>query len=363
MLCYYRHMRIRNRQGSIEMLRFVAMFFVALNHTTGYGALGWNDQLYALYIPTTWAVPLFVSISGWFGIKFSWRKIVNFAGFILFYSVLFWALGRIVSIPGMEKPIPFEVRSGWFGGPYLALLVIAPILTAGMAQLAAESKKQLVGIWGLYFVLMAVQWLPLKELRSPVQSVFSIGGWGLLTFNTLMFYYVTARIARLCGLAERLSTRRLWLAFGGGLALLLAVVLGFRFFSHWGVDKEWLARLTLYNSPLGTLVVVPLFLLFERIRLGERATRFFCFISPSLFAVYLIHYVNPESKMLLLTLPTKWLLREFPGLGFGLNAVLVAAYGFAIAVLVDLCRRAALQAIRKCLTPLRGVGRFWYTTQ
>ena len=338
------------------MLRFVAMFFVALNHTAGYGALGWDNQLYALYIPTTWAVPLFVSISGWFGIRFSWRKIVNFASFILFYSVLFWSLRQFVPIPGMEEPVPFEVRSGWFGGPYLALLVIAPILTAGMERIVAESKSQLIAIWCSYFALMAILWLPLKELHSPVLPSFGIKGWEVLSFNTLMFYYVTARTVRLSGLSDRLAARRLWWTFGAGLALLLAVVLGFRFFSHWGMDKGWLGRLTLYNSPLGTFVAIPLFLLFERIRLSERATRFFCFISPSLFAVYLIHYVNPESKMLLLTLPTKWLLRECPGLGSGPNAVLVAAYGFAVAVAVDLCRRAALQAVRKCLMP-NGAGR------
>ena len=347
-------MHIRNRQGGIEMLRFIAMYFVALNHTAGYGALGWNDQLYALYIPTTWAVPLFVAISGWFGIRFSWRKIVNFASFILFYSILFWTLRHFVPIPGMEKPVPFEVRSGWFGGPYLALLAIAPILTAGMERLCAESKRQLIGVWSLYFALMAIQWLPLKEFHSPVLPAFHVGGWEMLSFNTLMFYYVTARTVRLCGLSERISTRRLWLAFGAGLALLLAVVLGFRFFSHWGMDKGWLGRLTLYNSPLGTFVAIPLFLIFERIRLNERATKFFCFISPSLFAVYLMHYVNPEGKMLLLTLPTKWLLRECPDLGFGLNALLVAAYGFVVSVLVDLCRRAALQAVRELAGAIPG---------
>ena len=93
-MCYHILMQIRNRQGGIEMLRFIAMYFVALNHTTGYGALGWNDQLYALYIPTTWAVPLFVAISGWFGIRFSWRKIVNFASFILFSPL---------SVPGSDR--------------------------------------------------------------------------------------------------------------------------------------------------------------------------------------------------------------------------------------------------------------------
>ena len=339
------------------MLRFVAMFFVALNHTAGYGALGWDDQLYALYIPTTLAVPLFVSISGWFGIRFSWRKIVNFASFILFYSVLFWSLRHFVSIPGMQAQVPFEIRSGWFGGPYLALLVLAPILTAGMDRLAAESKRQLVGIWCLYFALMALQWFPFKELHSSVRPVFAVGGWEILTFNTLMFYYVTARTVRICGLADMLSTRRLWLALGGGVALLLAVVLGFRFFSHWGMDKEWLARLTLYNSPLGTFVAVPLFLLVERLRLNERATKFFCFISPSLFAVYLIHYVNPESKMLLLTMPTKWLLRECPSMGFGLNALLVAGYGFVVSVAVDLVRRAALLAAKKGLATCFGGAR------
>ena len=340
-------MQIRNRQGSIEMLRFVAMFFVALNHTAGYGALGWDNQLYALYIPTTWAVPVFVSISGWFGIRFSWRKIVNFASFILFYSVLFWSLRHFVSIPGAENPVPFEIRSGWFGGPYLALLAIAPILTAGMDRLVAESKRNLIGIWCVYFALMVLQWLPFKELHSSVLPSFGIKGWEVLSFNTLMFYYVTARTVRLCGLSERMSTRNLFLALGAGLALLLAVVLGFRFFSHWGMEKGWLGRLTLYNSPLGTFVAVPLFLLFERIRLSERATKFFCFVSPSLFAVYLIHYVNPESKALLLTLPTKWLLREFPAIGSGLNAMLVAAYGFVVSVAIDLCRRAALEAFRR----------------
>ena len=53
--------------------------------------------------------------------------------------------------------------------------------------------------------------------------------------------------------------------------------------------------------------------------------------------------------MLLLTLPTKWLLRECPGLGFGLNALLAAAFGFVVSLLVDLGRRAALLSARECL--------------
>lgn len=140
---------------------------------------------------------MFVSISGWFGIRFSWRKIVNFASFILFYSVLFWSLRHFVLIPGAENPVPFEIRSGWFGGPYLALLAIAPILTAGMDRLVADSKRNLIGIWCVYFALMVLQWLPLKELHSSVLPSFGINGWEVLSFNTLMFYYVTARTVRL----------------------------------------------------------------------------------------------------------------------------------------------------------------------
>jgi len=103
----------KQRSDGVELFRCLSMFVIVLYHTWCHGIFGpdngmmnlqawWTVFFCALLI---WHVDGFVAISGWFGIRFSWRKLVTLYGVILFYSLLGIVLRRIV------EPESFGLRS------------------------------------------------------------------------------------------------------------------------------------------------------------------------------------------------------------------------------------------------------------
>ncbi|MGP1451869.1 MAG: acyltransferase family protein [Segatella oris] len=89
----YKH---KERNSSFELLRILCMLFVVGGHLIGKGMqITYDDTLLGggdyglsrlLYSFCTVAVSTFILISGYFGIKFNWRKIVK-----IWFSVLFFA--------------------------------------------------------------------------------------------------------------------------------------------------------------------------------------------------------------------------------------------------------------------------------
>ena len=89
--------KYKKRNSSFELLRILCMLFVVGGHLIGKGMqITYDDSLLGggeayglsrlLYSFCTVAVSTFILISGYFGIKFNWRKIVK-----IWFSVLFFA--------------------------------------------------------------------------------------------------------------------------------------------------------------------------------------------------------------------------------------------------------------------------------
>ena len=90
------------RNSSIELLRIICMLFVVAGHVVVFGIKpNWQAQgigggtdyvichsLYGLFVT---AVDVFVLSSGWFSIKFNWRKIKNIWLMLITYSWFFFA--------------------------------------------------------------------------------------------------------------------------------------------------------------------------------------------------------------------------------------------------------------------------------
>ena len=91
------------RNGSFDLLRCLCMFFVVINHLQGHS--GYLQELqtdtvefylaHFLSSIVKVAVPVFVLITGYFGITFKLEKAVNMEISLLFYSLLTFGIAII----------------------------------------------------------------------------------------------------------------------------------------------------------------------------------------------------------------------------------------------------------------------------
>ena len=145
----------------------------------------WTVFFCALLI---WHVDGFVAISGWFGIRFSWRKFITLYGVILFYSLLGMALQRLFEPETIRLRSALIVYGGWFGGSYLMLMLLAPVLNAAVRQLASEGRKRLVMAMALVIFGMFCAWVP-ENLFTAINP-YAVGS---CTFFGIVFVYLIAR--------------------------------------------------------------------------------------------------------------------------------------------------------------------------
>lgn len=84
-------MSVKQREANIEVYRVALMFGICLLHTIGFGgyAAPWMQNILSS------CVVGFVFISGWFGVKFSCRKLVKLYGIGLYCAMVFGILSVI----------------------------------------------------------------------------------------------------------------------------------------------------------------------------------------------------------------------------------------------------------------------------
>lgn len=113
------------------------------------------------------AVDCFVLISGYYGIRFSVKKIFLFLAPICLYqlilSLVFYTFHHNISIS------PFKY---WFVGPYLLLLLVSPILNEGLKMVPQRKTWLIIVLCIVFFVL-------------PVKSILGEAGKNFSTFVIL----------------------------------------------------------------------------------------------------------------------------------------------------------------------------------
>lgn len=183
------------------------------------------------------------------------------------------------------------------------------------------------------------------------------GGW---SFLTLMFVYVTARVARLAGV--KYSWRLLWsvllfflasqFMLGGGAFLLGHI----RHSKVWGFT--WGAFST-YDAPHMWALAIALTVAFaDSVKIPSVLSKLACFFAPSMFSVYLLHH-NAVLSQYLYIKPERWMEASLH-LHPMLNIFIAAAFCFAICLALDLVRRLAVKPFLPRMDSfLSGVDERW----
>lgn len=194
------------RDGEIELYRMLLMVGICLMHTLQASGLGMSPLSHLM----EGCVDGFVFISGWFGVKFSWNKLLRLYAVALWCAVVCTA-GLAVNnhLNGVEFDVFRFIRSAWtqfgyywFVHAYALMMVLAPYVNA-----AFERTKSirfylpfLVFSFGLSFAAIVPG---LKGLIPLTPGLNPHAGL------TLLGVYIVARLVRLHGLDEKVRTR--WL--------------------------------------------------------------------------------------------------------------------------------------------------------
>lgn len=328
----------------MEALRCLLMMLIVVHHCFVHGL--WQDaQVWWSFLFTTmiiWHVDSFVSISGWFGIKFSWAKVLRLYGLFAFYSLL--DLGYLYFFDRSHfTASAFIISGGWFGGTYLMLMFLSPILNAGLERLEGEGPSALSRALMMLGGAAALAWAPAHLMTGVCPEGF--GSQSIMTF--IVVYVLAFGIRKLS--AERSIKPILWVGFLAFPAFLIVVKLAealIRSLVHSNISIRLLKEGSLYNAPHVWLFAIALMIVFvKHVKIPERAGRVIAFISPSMFGIYLFHDTTTIGRNLLIAIEQ----RLSEGLGWHPIAIIalsgVAVFGASL--IVDLLRRGVVSVVER----------------
>lgn len=271
-----------DRQSNIELLRIASMFLIFANHMNGHGVMGDNVASldYSLksivFIIVTsvvvCAAPVFVIISGYFGIKPTLWGGGKFSFICLFYCILCYLFsvlaGGSFSLKELVNSAIFisVERTGlWFLSAYLYLYCFSAVMNT---WLKSRTQKQLT-----VFTIIMVSAIGIMSFLLKVE-----------TFNTFILFLALYSVGYYLKHTEDKYIQKIkdysLLLFVATIALL----------SVWGIltihQIGTESTIFCYTNPLVILQAVFLFLVFDKIKIKN--SKMINHIAVSSFMVYMM---------------------------------------------------------------------------
>lgn len=255
------------RDWRIEAFRCLMGLLVVLNHAAEQG--GYADGHRWLGNVARICVPGFVFISGYFGLRFSWKHILQLFGICVYCACVSGMLELVLLGGGFNWSFVLkcygDIQGAWFVWCYLALMCVTPLLNP-----LFEKENPLIDCVPLLFLAFIWSYFAstIPGFNHYLPKVNGFGAFSLLTF---MGIYVVGRLYRIYSVEKQISSLVYIIAFP---ICLLMVSAGFQ---H-------------YCSPFNIGIVIALFSLFKRLpESWDGAGRIFRTLGPSMLSVYLLH--------------------------------------------------------------------------
>lgn len=336
--------KLKLRDANVEAFRCILMFIIVLYHCFVHGIFEESHAYWTVIFSSflMWHVDGFVAISGWFGIRWSLGKFLQLFWTILFYSLLSFIYVAIFRRESLALR-HVCVSAGWFGGTYLMLMMLAPLLNLCIEGLCRMSRVEILKGWGLFALAMFLTWVP-RNLFTGVNA----SGAGGFSIIMMIFMYMTVRLIRLKDMPIKLKHVGIGVGtFFLGILSMGVLSVAVRLIKHHPIDGTCFRAFCSYNAPYVWLMAVSLMVCFGKsIHVPERVGKVVRFIGPSMFGIYLCHDTTSFGT-LIYRIPETWLVQNT-----ALHPVIIipiCAVGTFLACLsVDLLRRMGM----KCLTSL-----------
>lgn len=245
------------RQSNFELLRIFSMMLILVHHQICHGVLSSSSAVFkATDSFAIIGVDLFILISGYFGIKLTWKSFLNLAFICMFYKVVHLCVDTFVlgiQHPLYEwilKPIFVVSRSGgWFVQVYFMLMFISPLLNKALENISEKEWK--LSLFLLSFISFYLGW--------ALHNYNDGAGYTLMNF---VYIYVVGAAIKHYELLSKLGTKCLlgmlfvgWGITFAGMTLRMTMDLPMSF--------------TAYNSPFVVLTACATFCLFGKLHIQK----------------------------------------------------------------------------------------------
>jgi surface polysaccharide O-acyltransferase-like enzyme len=249
------------RDSNFELLRIVLIIMVICLHYLGHGgALGnlkpFDPNFFPAYLIeclSIVAVNGFILITGYYQVKFRWKKAFDIWMQVFFYSVvisvMFW-IAKIepVTIKELVQTFfPVIMGRWWFITLYVMLYLLAPFINLALNNMDKKAHERLLIILSIFIVI----------LPSLNYTFFYDNGYSIQNF--IFLYCVGAYIRKYD--IPRLNYIIIY--FVSSL-LLLAAVIVFKIFDI------GLGRLFSYNFIFVEIAAISLFIYFKNIKIRSQ---------------------------------------------------------------------------------------------
>ncbi len=274
------------RNTNIELLRFVLMIAICIWHTMVHGFDYKNMstmntpqiQHLIMMVICVPAVDTFMFISGYYGIRFSYDKLLKLiiqalliANIIILVRLPF---GGSLSFYDQLLPISSGI-TWWFLSAYAVIMILSPILNAGINSIESKTFRNILIL--LFFIF------------SIVKYRLDGGGYNLIT---LFLIYL---LGRYCNKIRFILSRNysliVWIS---ALSTLLLII---TFHLYYGNVHSILVLLS-YNNPIIIIMAVSIFYFSLSFQLHSH--RWNAFLGNHSLSIYLI------SEMIGITLYNTW---------------------------------------------------------
>lgn len=256
-----------NRNASLDVYRCFLMFGICLLHAIAQGErnVAWAANC------LSWCVPAFVFISGWYGIRFSFLKLLKLYGISFYCAAIFVGVDMLICTGGGEGCVVFRriwaIATGqWFLNAYAVLMCFAPMLNKAVEY----STKEFWNVFGP-FLFVAFGWSFATTLPVLPRWVPQTPGLTSYSFLTLLGVYAVARFMRVADFKLPKLPRFVWMIVVGVCLVLSSI----------GFND--------YNSPVAICIATLTFVWFKGLKMPEWLGRVCVWLGPSMFSIYLLH--------------------------------------------------------------------------
>lgn len=268
---------VKERQSNIELLRVFSMFFIIVYHVFMSSlALNHPDIPFykAIQIPMHIGVPLFVMISGYFGIRFSLAGLAKLLSRTYIYRLPFIFFTAYLSWHGVGELMKNVCQIGfnhlWFLNTYLYLMLMSPLINKYLKDITSHQRIYLFLILGFMNIYIG----SVTEGDSMLVEGKNLTHFILLYLigNTLHHYQ------------ERVNMLPLFKIMLALLVLNTFLVLGFMYVPIIA-GKIWKYAYP-YNSPIMLMNCILVFMAFSKLSFTSKMVNL---AGGSIFACYLLH--------------------------------------------------------------------------
>ena len=299
---------VSHRSSNMELLRLIAIVLIMIGHivmmfqqpSVEYSRLFPINSFTRFFWDglSVVAVDVFILISGWFGIHFKMKRMLEFIFQALFFSFIVFIVlvlidkEKFLTIYNVGIIFMLHPWDYWFVKAYLGLYIFAPILNEFIENV---SEKQLRTVLILFYLFQTIYgWMSIQG------AIWFEGGFSAVSFMGL---YLLARYIKLYGQKFTSHKPFFFILCYIGISLILALLAFIVTFLSFPIS----GRLFTYTNPFVILSALSLVIGFSKLKFQSiiiNKLAVFC------FAIYLLHAHEMVLRIIYGAYAQKWYLSE-----------------------------------------------------